>query len=98
MLATCLQKNTSPELSEPLATILGPKTWNACGLNSRWWFMMVRRTGRPRVFPLLRIFTISARSSLNRKSASLKTSVPLNASRAWKIGEIVEAPLAKNGL
>ena len=47
---------------------------------------------------LLRIFTTSARSSLKRKSASSKINVPLNASSVWKIGETVEAPLAKNPL
>jgi hypothetical protein len=40
----------------------------------------------------------SAFSSLNRKSASSRISVPRKASRIWKIGETVLAPLAKNGL
>jgi hypothetical protein len=59
---------------------------------------MVRNTGRPRTLPLLRILTISARSSLKRKSASSKMSVPRKASRVWKIGDTVDAPLAKNPL
>ena len=36
--------------------------------------------------------------SLKRKSASSKISVPRKASRMWKIGETVEAPLAKKPL
>jgi hypothetical protein len=48
--------------------------------------------------PLLRIFTISAFSSLKRKSPSSMTSVPRKASSVGKIGETVDAPLAKKDL
>ena len=58
----------------------------------------VRSTGMPRMLPLLRILTSSAFSSLNRKSASSRISVPRKASRMWNSGETVEAPLAKKGL
>ncbi len=93
-----LLSNARSVNSPRVVTILGPKTWNAlvsysfCGVGS------LRSTGKPRALPLLRIFTISARSSENRKSPSSMTSVPRHASRIRKSGETVEAPLAKIAL
>lgn len=55
----------------------------------------VRSTGKPRTFPLFKILTISAFSSLKRKSASSKMSVPLKAFSVWKLGDTVDVPLAK---
>ena len=55
-------------------------------------------TGEPLLFPLLRILTISALSSLQRKSPSSMMSVPRKASRIWNIGDMVEAPVVNTGL
>jgi hypothetical protein len=58
----------------------------------------VRNTGIPLTLPLLRIFTMSALSSLRPKSPSSIRRVPRKLSRIWKIGDTVEAPLANTGL
>jgi predicted phage terminase large subunit-like protein len=47
---------------------------------------------------LFKIFTISARSSLKRKSASSKISVPLKALSVWKIGDTVDALIKRSWL
>jgi Lecithin:cholesterol acyltransferase len=64
------------------------------GLNSRCWFMTVRRTGTPRVSIIENLDSLITTTEV----CLIENKRTRKASSVWKIGETVDAPLAKKGL